>query len=115
MSYIPNVREKITTNPWTGEQEENAYYEGNLKDEYNIAVVRGFDFCVEESIENFFDNLDNYKLEFADAEPPLPSLELLDRQNPGFINMLKECILDWSEKWRDELVVSMLDSEFAEK
>ena len=103
MSYFRNVREKEEI--VNGAVKPNPYYEGNLTNEYNIECKRGYDIC-EDTVDNFFDNLDIYTEAFA----KMP----LSMNDEDTLSTLKDCILHSIEMTRNELITSMIDSEFEE-
>ncbi len=104
---IPNVREKTISSLYGNtkgsfENEENPYYEGNLKDRYNIEYLRGYDYIAENVIPNFFENLDVYDEELG---------EIGTRLSEKVAEVLKDCLADWIETDRNELVVYMIEKE----
>ena len=89
--------------------------------------VRGFDWCTEMAVDNFFDNLQaslkddghlmhvlNEKLpeEYQDEE----TVELTfgerieNRKIETYKDLLRSNLLEWVEQERDELITSMIDS-----
>ena len=127
MSYIPDCREEFLTDIRTGEptEEKNGYYEGNLNKE-DALEIKGYDWCAEEVVDNFFDNLDTYFPEdsyfghtlnekvpgepeeyefewrFGEREPETRKVET-------YADLLRMNLIDWMENMRDELIVSMID------
>lgn len=75
MSYIPNCREKYAKDVYANyfnlnkdipDGEINAYWDGNLKGE-DKAFINGFDYCVDDAINNLFNNLDVFESEFEEV------------------------------------------------
>lgn len=125
MSYIPDCR---------NDENYNEKYLNNFDKEF----VRGYDWCVEMSVDNFFDNLDiyfgddshimhllneelpenmreEYEIErtFADEDDRVEK-----RDVKTYVDLLRSKILDYIEMERDELITSMIDNmdeqEYAE-
>lgn len=125
MSYIPDCR---------NDENYNEKYLNNFDKEF----VRGYDWCVEMSVDNFFDNLDiyfgddshimhllneelpenmreEYEIErtFADENARVEK-----RDVKTYVDLLRSKILDYIEMERDELITSMIDNmdeqEYAE-
>lgn len=125
MSYIPDCR-----------NDEN--YNEKYLNNFNKEFVRGYDWCVEMSVDNFFDNLDiyfgddshimhllneelpenmreEYEIErtFADENARVEK-----RDVKTYVDLLRSKILDYIEMERDELITSMIDNmdeqEYAE-
>ena len=125
MSYIPDCR---------NDENYNEKYLNNFDKEF----VRGYDWCVEMSVDNFFDNLDiyfgddshimhllneelpenmreEYEIErtFADENDRVEK-----RDVKTYVDLLRSKILDYIEMERDELITSMIDNmdeqEYAE-
>ena len=125
MSYIPDCR---------NDENYNEKYLNNFDKEF----VRGYDWCVEMSVDNFFDNLDiyfgddshimhllneelpenmreEYEIErtFADENDRVEK-----RDVKTYVDLLRSKILDYIEIERDELITSMIDNmdeqEYAE-
>lgn len=93
MSYIPNCRE------------DKLYNYGELTPR-NKYTVDGFDWCAEEGVETFFDNLRIYQI-------TKNGFDLIDylESNPDVCDSLKEAILDYIEMQRNELIVSMIEND----
>ncbi len=117
MSYIPDCR---------NDENYNEKYLNNFDKEF----VRGYDWCVEMSVDNFFDNLDiyfgddshimhllneelpenmreEYEIErtFADENDRVEK-----RDVKTYVDLLRSKILDYIEMERDELITSMIDN-----
>lgn len=117
MSYIPDCR---------NDENYNEKYLNNFDKEF----VRGYDWCVEMSVDNFFDNLDiyfgddshimhllneelpenmreEYEIErtFADENDRIEK-----RDVKTYVDLLRSKILDYIEMERDELITSMIDN-----
>ncbi len=104
---IPNVREKTISSLYGNtkgsfENEENPYYEGNLKSEFDKEFLHGYDCLAEEMLPMFFDNIEMYEDELAEVG-------IILKQNA--VDVLKECLSDYIETQRNELVVSMIEKE----
>ena len=130
MTYIPNVRNKFKENPYKGVTDEpNGYWEGNIKSEKEQSFVHGFDWCAENAVDIFFDNLDTYfgddsvVTDFFEKELPerckdkyLPPCSLEDddpelRDVETYGDLIRQCLLDWIEGERNMLVTSIIDDE----
>ena len=111
MSYIPNVREKMTT-PLTAKSvsKPNAYWQGYLNDE-DAEFVAGFDWAITIVARLFFDNLDIYEGGTPDIGVEDINLSLPEyfEKHPDKLNVFRSCLFDYAEAERNELVVSMLD------
>lgn len=110
MSYIPDCR--------TDEFYNEKYL--NRKDK---EFVSGYDWAVEQTVDNFFDNLN--MLENNELEPLLNKEIECDetyemtwahgnredekREIKTFAEYLRFKILEWCEMERDELITSMID------
>ena len=117
MSYIPDCR---------NDENYNEKYLNNFDKEF----VRGYDWCVEMSVDNFFDNLDiyfgddshimhllneelpenmreEYEIErtFADENARVEK-----RDVKTYVDLFRSKILDYIEMERDELITSMIDN-----
>ena len=125
MSYIPDCR-----------NDEN--YNEKYLNNFNKEFVRGYDWCVEMSVDNFFDNLDIYFgddshiMHLLNEELPENMREEYEiertfadenyrvekRDVKTYVDLLRSKILDYIEMERDELITSMIDNmdeqEYAE-
>ena len=125
--YLPNVREEKLENG-----EENGYFEGNLN-EKDSEFIRGFDWCAEMSVTNFFDNLfdifpqesflghtlaerlpeymkNEYEVTYRFPENEPDSKKKRKIVVETYADLLREELLNWIESDRDESIVSMLDN-----
>lgn len=114
MSYIPDCR--------TDENYNQKYLNDHDKD-----AIKGYDWCAEEVVDNFFDNMDVY---FADDSYLMHTLneevpedqqeeyemeysfgeqETVKRTVKTYADLLRSKLLDWIEMQRDEIITSMLD------
>ena len=114
MSNIPNGRT------------DDAYNEKylNAKDK---EFLKGFDWCAEQAVDNFFDN--NYERddegyiehilaqELPESMKETYTMELAwgdesseERETKTYADYLRMRILEWIEMERNELIVSMIDS-----
>lgn len=115
MSYIPNCR-----------TDEN--YNQKYLNDRDKKFLRGFDWCTEMAVDNFFDNemyelqdsekylghilckelpdlmQDDYSMEFTFADR-----EEEDRKVRTYADLIRMKILEWIEMERDELITSMID------
>ena len=115
MSYIPDCR-------------HDEYYNARYLLGKDADFVDGFDWCCEEAMDSFFDNLD---MEFGDDAyighilneelpegmqeeyewtPTFGDREPETRKVETYGDLLRAKLLDWVESHRDELVTSMIDS-----
>lgn len=117
MSYIPNCREDENYN--------QKYLTGDDKE-----FVRGYDWCTEKVVDNFFDNFDSvdsdYLATYLEREVPdymqveyqmedsfpHPGYEagLESRRVKTYLDYIRYKLLLWVENSRDELITSMIDS-----
>jgi hypothetical protein len=114
MSYIPDCR-------------TDSFYNADNLSENDKQFVNGFDYCVENAADNFFDNLDvyfgddshimhvlneelpdylktEYEMEFAFRDG-----EAETREVKTYADLLRAKLLDHIEMERDELITSMID------
>lgn len=119
MSYIPDCR-----------TDEN--YNEKFLNEKDSEFVRGFDWCVEMAVDNFFAN-EMFELQNADSylghilNEKLPEemqseydvefrfagtgdKETETRKVETYADLIRSKILDWIEMERDELITSMIDN-----
>lgn len=106
-------------------------------EEYNLEklnesdkkFVRGYDWCAEEVVDNFFNNIDvyfehdSYLMHMLNQEIPEKKHEKYemvysfqeekkeDREIRTYLDLLRARILDWIEAERDELITSMVDAD----
>lgn len=115
MSRIPDCR-------------RDEYYNQKYLNDKDSEFVRGFDWCAERAVDNFFDNLDyiddDELVRFLDKE--LPESEQFgyqwsdtfcrdadlveERYVRTFGDLLRSTLAEWIESHRDELITSMIDS-----
>ena len=116
MSKI-NVREdKRESDTRKGFFIPNEYYQGNLNRAEKLEIS-GYDNAVA-NIEDFFLHLNTYKSElsaFFDTEKISEELsesssEKISKQ-ARMIKEIKECLLDWMELQRTDIIVGMLDDD----
>ena len=115
MSYIPDCR-----------SDEN--YNEKYLNEKDFQFVRGYDWAVEQVIDNFFDNLEVTESDrlMMIMEEPLPEILVQEYEVPTTFNgdesqeyetrtaktygdLLRMNLLKWAECGRDELVTSRID------
>ena len=115
MTYIPDGR-------------TDKYYNQKYLNKANAEFLRGFDWCTEMAVDNFFNN--NYEKGFDDAEfvghevlQELPESEKGEytmehtfiecedekRKVETIIDKIRYEILSWIESERDMLITSMID------
>ena len=101
MSYIPTVREKTVTMPFSDEERANYYWEGNLN-EKNTQFLRAYDFGVEDSMA-IINDCEMFAIE-SDIDV-----------RPSDIKTVMEAFAEWyrerMETYRDGYVVGMLDNQ----
>ncbi len=90
MSYIPDCR-------------EDANYNEKYLNEEDSQYVLGFDHCIEDCIENFFDNIDMYGNELG------TNVKWLKKPMKKLLKAIKKCMLDYSEIQRDEMITGLID------
>ena len=140
MSKIPDIRAKVeeplykTTKAgieMITHPQDNPYYQGNL-DEEGANYLAGFDYVVEELLDNFLINLNVYQddldecgfddqrlkafdrhyAEFIErefTETPL-DLDTIDDNSIKLILTLVRCFKHWAEMDRDEQGTSLIES-----
>lgn len=103
------------------------YYNVDKLNEKDKAEIAGYDWCAEEVVDNFFDNLDVYfdddsvLMEALTKEVPASlqtEYEMEDSFNgqketrvvKTYADLLRMSILDHIERNRDEVIVSMIDN-----
>lgn len=115
MSYIPDCR-----------SDEN--YNEKYLNEKDFQFVRGYDWAVEQVIDNFFDNIEVTESDYLMTvmEKPLPeelvqeyeaptsfsdqSQEYETRTAKTYGDLLRMNLLRWAECGRDELITSMIEN-----
>ena len=132
MSYIPDVRNRFRERLYEGtrgaskmdKNERNPYWEGYLNDT-DKEYVRGYDWNTEQVVSSFFQNLDVFAdiLDFIDTDDidieevvsersilEYSDEELAEKSESTLIaKKMRECLLEWIEMERNELIVSMID------
>lgn len=113
MSYIPDCR-------------KDESYNQKYLNEKNKREIKGYDWCAEEVVDTFFDNLDTYidedLLKILESELPEEDREEYEwsytfgnrepekRKVRTLADLIRSKIQEFIEEERDELIVSMLDS-----
>ena len=114
MSYIPDCRK---------DEFYNQKYLGNDDKKY----IEGYDWCAEEVVDNFFDNLedtfghDSYIMHVLNDEIVEDKHEEYDwtytfggteehREVRTYADLIRARLIDWIEGERDELITSMIDA-----
>lgn len=112
--YIPDCR-------------TDEHYNVDALNEHDKAEIAGYDWCAEEVVDNFFDNLDVYfdddsvMMETLSKEVPasLQTEYEFEGSSDGqketrvvktYADLLRMSILDYIEMNRDEIIVSMIDN-----
>lgn len=93
MTYIPDCREDATYN--------EKYLNKNDKQ-----YIKGFDFAVEDVLDSFFDNIEDYDFE-VDGEDIDIGRILVNHE--AILDKLKEAIHEHFESERDVMITSMID------
>lgn len=115
MSYIPDCR-------------RDEYYNQKYLREKDAEFVRGFDWCCENAVDVFFDNMedffgiDSYLMHILKEEIPEQDHEEYEWTNSfderivekrtvkTYLDAIRAHLIDWVEMHRDELITSMIDS-----
>lgn len=102
------------------------YYNEDFLNASDESEIKGYDWCTEEVVDNFFNNLDTY---FDDdshimhmLNEKLPESEQTTeeyefrfreateaRQIVTYLDLFRAKLLDWIEMERDEIITSMID------
>ena len=83
-------------------------------DDVNKYFIDGYDYCTEHVVDNFFHNLDIYfnddsiLIDIFNKDMPE---SMHTQESITFGEYLKECLLDYIEISRDEIIVSIIDNE----
>ena len=114
MSYIPDCR-------------RDEYYNQKYLNEKDAEFVRGFDWCAEMAMDNFFNNIedfferDSFIMHMLLQEIPEVDHEKYEwynsfSENPTeirevktYLDKLRAYLIDWVEGERDQLITSMID------
>lgn len=113
MSYIPDCR-------------RDEYYNQKYLNEKDAEFVRGFDWCAENAMDVFFDNIeeffgiDSYIMHILKEEIPEDEHEEYIQINSfdeheekrtvkTYLDAIRAHLIDWVESNRDELITSMID------
>lgn len=115
MSRIPDCR-------------TDEYYNQKYLNQRDTAELFGFDYCTEEAVDNFFDNIDHYfgidsylghvlneelpksMQEEYTMEFSFRADESEDRTCKTYADLLRMRILEWIEMERDEVITSMIEN-----
>ena len=115
MSHIPDTR-------------TDEYYNEDYLNKEDTLRIDGYDWCAEEVVDNFFNNLDvdfgeetyfghvlaeelpesmkeSYMMYFAFGDK-----ESEERQITTYADLLRYKLIEWIEMGRNELITSMLDN-----
>lgn len=95
MTYIPDCRT------------DEAYNEKYL-DKMDKEYIEGFDFAAEQA-ENLFNNLDVFIDEMDIDGEDINLIRFLENHE-NVKNKFQECLSDWLEMQRDEMITSMIDN-----
>lgn len=114
MSYIPDCR-------------KDEYYNQKYLNEKDSEFIRGFDWCAEMAMDNFFNNIDDFFerdsfiMHMLLQEIPEVDHEVYEwnnsfSENPvenreikTYLEKIRAYLIDWVEGHRDELITSMID------
>lgn len=113
MSYIPDCR-------------RDEYYNQKYLNEKDSEFVRGFDWCSENAMDVFFDNIedffgvDSYIMHILKEEIPedehdeyiqINSFDEHEEKRTvkTYLDAIRAHLIDWVESNRDELITSMID------
>lgn len=105
MWYLSSVREQYRHSPYSGEMEENPYYQERLNKSGKDAL-QGFDYA-RACAQALCSNWENYAEELACVGI---DWQKLDENYETFIRIVKH----WMECDRDIFVSSMIDEQFNE-
>lgn len=64
-------------------------------------------------VVNFFDNIDVYEDELDIPGEDIDIVRIIENHEE-IKDALQECLADWMEHTRDELITSMIDSDFTD-
>lgn len=105
----------------------DANYNQKYLNEKDKEFLNGFDWCVKTAVDNFFNNLDvhfsedSHIMHMLNEELPAKFLivgEDEESEIKTYLDLIRARLLDWIEKKRDELIMSMIDNmseeEYAE-
>lgn len=113
MSYIPDCR-------------KDEYYNQKYLNEKDSEFIRGFDWCAEMAMDNFFNNIDDfferdsYIMHILNEEIPETDHEeyVMESSFDGteekrtiktYLDKIRAYLIDWVEGERDQLITSMID------
>ena len=108
---------------------DEAYNQSQLND-MDKRELAGYDWCAEEVVDNFFNNIDNYDAldeigfigQFLSQKVPeylqeeyemewdFGNRENEKRKVETVADYIRYCLLEWIESERNEMIVSMLES-----
>lgn len=104
------------------------YYNEDFLDGQDKAELFGYDWCAEEVVDSFFDNLDvyfdddSYMMHLLNEEMPkdMQKEETIEwtfgdrpdtvREIKTYKDLLRSKLQDWIESERDQLITSMIDA-----
>lgn len=95
MTYIPDCR-------------TDRYYNEKYLDAQDREFVRGYDWCTQEEVDNYFFNMDMYEGDF-DIDGEDINLCRFLTNHPKIMGALKKSLLHYIEMGRDELITSMIN------
>lgn len=95
MSKIPDCR--------NGE-----YYNEKFLDDLDREFVRGYDYCMENVVMTFFDNIDIYYKAFDEADKVINVAKLI-MNNESLDNAFRKCISHYAVMQKNELITGMID------
>lgn len=94
MTYIPDVREDDNYN--------QKYLSCNDKE-----YVNGYDYAVEDVLESFFDNIDDFDFDVDGEDYDIGKIL---SNHPAILEKFKEVLKFHFESERDSMVTSMIDN-----
>jgi hypothetical protein len=101
----------------------NPYWEGKMGGR-DKEYIKGYDNCVEQQVEGFFENIRDYEEAFKEADIDVNDLDIvaivaddfsddevkaLDPKTRLF-GVLHDCLLDYIEKNRTDIIAGMVET-----
>ena len=85
-------------------------YNERMLDMDNKTFVAGFDWCLKNCVEEFFNNLDMYYEEFEMDDCDINIGRFLDKR-PNVRQVLVDALKDYVESDRNGMIVSMIEEQ----
>lgn len=85
------------------------YYNEKYLNKTDSEFIAGFDWCAEHSVETFFDCISTF-FEDLDIEGEDINIARFFENHHIVREKFKECLLEWIEEERDEMITSMIDN-----